>query len=269
MFFILSKVLAFLVVPSNIVLCIGLLGLILLVTRFRRFGAGLMAACLVLVVVVGVLPIGAAMFWALENRFPAWKDDGRPVDGIIVLGGMIDPHMSAVRGGLSLGGEVERMTEAAVLARRYPAARIVFTGGNPSLLGDGPPEAAYAVQLFELLGVPEARVTLESRSRNTAENAAFSKDLVQPKPGERWLLVTSAAHMPRSMGVFRKAGFAVEPYPVDWHTLPDASLFRLSKRLLNGLGAIDAAAHEWVGLFAYWLSGRTSELFPGPAPAKS
>ena len=267
MFFALSKIFAVLTIPSNVILGLGIAGLVLMLTRFRRAGIRLVAASLLLVVIIGISPFGLMMIAMLENRFPPWQDAGGPVDGIIVLGGMIDPRMTVERGSLSIGGEVERMTEAAALARRYPAARIVFSGGNPNFFADEPPEADYAVQLFELLGVPAARVTLENRSRNTAENAKFTKALVKPKPGERWLLVTSAAHMPRSVGAFRQVDFAVEPYPVDWHTTRHIRLLRFPTRLLSGLLAVDAAAHEWVGLMAYWVTGRSSELFPGPAPA--
>jgi uncharacterized SAM-binding protein YcdF (DUF218 family) len=264
MFFIVSKVFAFLVIPSNVVLGIGIAGLLLMLTRFRRAGVRLVVSCLLLLLIVGVSPIGFAMLAALENRFPAWKDDGRPIDGIIVLSGMINQRLTVERGSLSISGSVERMTEAAMLAHRYPSARVVFTGGDASLLGSWPPEADFAVQLFELMGVPASRITLEKRSRNTIENAVFTKELVKPKPGERWILVTSAAHMPRSVGVFRKAEFVIEPHPVDWNSPPTINLFRFHQRLLRGWSAIDNAAHEWVGLFAYWISGRTSELFPGP-----
>jgi len=266
MFFVLSKVLVFLAVPSNIILGIGILGLILLLTRFRRSGVRLMVACLLLLLIVGLLPIGTALIAMLENRFPPGKEAGPPITGIIVLGGPIDSRMSARRGSLSITGEVERLIEGAALARRHPAARLVFTGGNNSLFGTDPPESFYAAQLFEQLGVPPARLVLEDKSRNTDENAVFTKRLVDPKPGERWLLVTSAAHMPRAMGVFRKAGFAVEPYPVDWHTLPDGNLLHAPRYLLSGVGTLDAASHELVGLLIYRLTGRSSELFPGPLP---
>ena len=68
------------------------------------------------------------------------------------------------------------------------------------------------------LGIPAERIELEDRSRNTVENAVFTRALVNPKPNERWLLVTSAAHMPRAIGTFRQAGFPIEAYPVDWRT---------------------------------------------------
>jgi len=266
MFFVLSKVLAFVVVPSNIVLGIGVLGMLLLLTRFRRAGVRLMVTCFVIILVLGLLPIGRGLIAMLENRFPQGNDSGPPITGIIVLGGPIDSRMSVVRNTISIGGDSERLIDGAALARRHPSAKLVFTGGNPSLLHDDPPESFFAAKLFEQLGVPASRLVLEDKSRNTEENAVFTKRLVDPKPGERWLLVTSAMHMPRAMGVFRKADFAVEPYPTDWHTLPGASLFFVPRDLLNGVGALDAVSHELVGLFVYWITGRSSELFPGPLP---
>jgi uncharacterized SAM-binding protein YcdF (DUF218 family) len=104
---------------------------------------------------------------------------------------------------------------------------------------------------------------MERLSRNTEENATLSKALAGPKPGERWLLVTSAYHMPRSVGLFRRAGFAVEPYPVDWRTSRENLLtpFNLAG---EGLERTDLAIREWMGLAAYRISGKTSELLPGP-----
>jgi uncharacterized SAM-binding protein YcdF (DUF218 family) len=266
MFFVLSKVLAFLAIPSNIILGIGVLGIVLMLTRFRRAGVRLMVACLLLIVIIGVLPIGRSLIAMLENRFPPGKEGGPPITGIIVLGGPIDSRMTVARGSLSITGEVERLIEGAALARRHPAARLVFTGGNPSLFRDDPPESFYAAQLFEQLGVPASRLVFEDKSRNTEENAVFTKRLLDPKPGERWLLVTSAVHMPRAVGVFRKAGFPVEAYPVDWHTLPGADLLHVPRSLLDGVGALDAVSHELAGLLAYWITGSSSDLFPGPLP---
>ncbi len=107
---------------------------------------------------------------------------------------------------------------------------------------------------------------LERRSRNTWENAEFSKAIAAPKNGERWLLVTSAYHMPRSVGIFRKVGFAIEPYPADWQLGGAADLLRFSVSSVEGLEHTGLALREWMGLFAYWVTGKTSELFPGPIP---
>jgi len=263
MFFVLSKTVAFLLLPSNVILIIGLAGAALLATRRRLLGRGLCAVAVGLFLTVGFLPVGGTAIYVLENRFPEWSPSSGAPDGIIVLGGAIDPVMSQARGQVALADSAERVTVVAQLARDYPKARIVFSGGNAALFPHAPPEADFVLPLWQSFGIARDRVTLETRSRNTAENAAFTKALVQPKPGERWLLVTSAEHMPRAIGCFRRVGFAVEAYPVDWHTLPHWR-FTLSHSIGGGLAQADAAAHEWEGLVAYWLTGRTSALFPAP-----
>jgi len=263
MFFVLSKTVALLLVPSNLLLIVGFAGLLLLLTRFRRLGRRLALTSLVLCMLLGFLPVGSALTYLLENRFPAWDETRGPPDGIVVLGGAIDPTLSQARGQVALSGSAERVTIISKLVHDFPNARIVYTSGDASLLADQPAEADYLQPLLDTFGVPRGRVLLENKSRNTAENATLTRDLVQPKPGERWLLVTSAAHMPRAMGCFRKAGFSVEAYPVDWHTLPRWR-FGMNASPVAGLRSVDAAAHEWEGLLFYWLSGRTSALFPRP-----
>src|SRR5262249_4377809 len=138
--------------------------------------------------------------------------------GLVVLGGAVTPDVSALRNEVALNEAAERMTVAVELVRKYPQARLLFSGGNGELFASGATEAEVALRLFESLGVPRERILLEDRSRNTVENAVFSKSIVNPQPGERWVLVTSAYHMPRAVGVFRKAGFAVEAFPVDYRT---------------------------------------------------
>lgn len=263
MFFILSKTAGLLTAPSNVVTILFAVGLVLLLTRFARAGRKLLLACLALTAVLGVLPVGKLMILTVEQRFPPWVASGKPPDGIIVLGGAIDPESAAAYGQVQLNESAERVTEVASLARRFPDARIVFTGGSANLIFEGPPESAYVLDLFENFGISRSRVTLEQRSRNTFENARFTKALIDPKPGERWLLVTSAAHMPRAIGSFRKVGFAVEAYPVDWRILGWSELW-WPDWPVYGLRAVDQGSKEWVGLLAYWLAGYTSALFPGP-----
>ena len=127
-------------------------------------------------------------------------------------------------------------------------------------------EGDFAGEALESLGIPKSRLTIERQSRNTLENAEFSKALVSPKPGERWLLVTSAYHMPRSVGLFRKAGFPVEPYPIDWRIGARDDLFNFMNVAVDGMSRTDIAVREWLGLIVYRLSGKTDALFPGPAP---
>ena len=264
MFFPLSKLLGFFAIPSNLVVSVGILGLLLLPTRFARAGRVLAFASLIVLAILGLSPAGNALILPLEERFPRWDATRGAPDGIIVLGGAISPDVSAARDEVALNEAAERLTVAAELARRYPDARIVFSGGSGALIYDEGAEAPLALRLLESLGIPRARITLEDRSRNTVENAVFSKAIVQPKPGERWLLVTSAHHLPRAVGVFRKAGFPVEAYPVDWRTRGPEDALRPFASVGDGLRRSDTAVREWVGLAVYWLTGRSSELFPAP-----
>lgn len=264
MFYELSKTIGFFAAPSNFLISVGLLGVVLMATRFARTGRRLAAASLVLLAIAGLSPLGNALMLPLEERFPAWDASRGAPDGIVVLGGAVGPAISEARGETSLNESAERLTAVAALARRYGGARVVFSGGDGTLIGRAGPEADYALPLLESFGIARERIVLENKSRNTAENAANSRALVNPKPGERWLLVTSGHHMPRAVGCFRRAGFAVEAYPVDWRTRGAADLLTPFQTLGDGLRRTDSAAREWIGLLVYWLSGRTSALFPGP-----
>jgi uncharacterized SAM-binding protein YcdF (DUF218 family) len=243
MFFFTSKIVGFFAAPSNLVMSLGLLGLLLLPTRFARGGWWLAAGSLVVLATLGFSPIGNALIIPLEQRFPPWdaaRGGPAPI-GIIVLGGAISPDVSAARNDPALNEAAERMTAVPELARRYPDARILFSGGSGALIYDEGNEAEFALRLFESLGIPRARILLEDRSRNTVENALFSKAIAQPKPGERWLLVTSGYHLPRAVGIFRKVGFEVEPYPVDWRTRGVADALRPFPTMGEGLRRTDIA----------------------------
>jgi uncharacterized SAM-binding protein YcdF (DUF218 family) len=264
MFFTLSKIFGFFTVPSNLLMGIGLIGLVLLCTRYTRLASWLIVTSLVLIAIAGLSPLGNALILPLEQRFPAWDASRGPPDGIVMLGGAISPNVSAARGGVALNEAAERLTATAELARRYPNARIILSGGSNTLVFDEEIEAVFAVRQLEALGVARERITAEEQSRNTIENAVFSRLIANPKPGERWLLVTSASHMPRAIASFRAAGFPVDAYPVDWRTRGPIDAVVPFSSLSDGLQRTDTAVHEWIGLVAYKLSGKTAELFPAP-----
>ena len=264
MFFLLSKILGFVFLPSNLLIEIGIVGLLLLFTPYRRIASWLVVTSIVLTAVVGWSPLGNILILPLEQRFSPWDASRGPPDGIVVLGGAITPDVSAARGAVALNEAAERITAAAALARRYPNARIIYSGGSNAVFGEQIAEAPFAVRELEALGVAHDRITAEEQSRNTVENAVFSRLLAQPKPGERWLLITSAYHMPRAVAAFRAAGFAVEAYPVDWRTRGPIDAARPFGSLSEGLRRTDEAAHEWIGLLGYRLTGKTNEVFPAP-----
>jgi uncharacterized SAM-binding protein YcdF (DUF218 family) len=266
LFFVLSKTLGHMMVPANFLIGIGLLGIILLATRFASLGRKFAIFSLVLLAISAFSPLGNLLLYPLEARFPPWDAARGAPDGIIVLGASIDADLSASHGTPVVRNSADRIITAAVLALRYPNARVVFSGGSGNLISNDAREADYAAAIFESLGIDKSRLIMERRSRNTQENAEFSKALVAPKKGERWLLVTSAYHMPRSVGLFRKAGFAVEPYPVDWRVGGPGDLFTFSNIAVDGLGRTDLAVREWIGLIAYRTTGKIDDLLPGPAP---
>jgi uncharacterized SAM-binding protein YcdF (DUF218 family) len=218
----------------------------------------------VLLAIFGYSPFGNLVLYPLEQRFPPWDTTRGAPDGIIVLGGPVDPDLSLAHHTPVVTSSPDRMITAAALAHRYPNARLVYTGGSARLISNDAKEADYASDIFESLGIAKSRLIMERLSRNTAENAAFTKALVQPKAGERWLLVTSAFHMPRAVGLFRKAGFPVEPYPVDWKIGDRDDLLSFHNVAGEGLARTDIAVREWTGLLAYRLTGRIDELLPGP-----
>ena len=266
MFFVLSKTLGVMLLPTDFLIGVGLFGAILLVTRLAPLGRKLLVVAVVLLAICGFSPLGNLVLYPLEQRFPPWDPARGAPDGIVVLGGAIDADLSAAHGVAVVGGSADRILAAAALARRYPNARLVYSGGSGNLISNDAREADYVAALFESLGIAKARLILDRRSRNTQENAEFSKALVAPKPGERWLLVTSAFHMPRSIGLFRKAGFAVEPYPVDWRVGNRADLLNFRTVAADGLSSVDTGVREWIGLAAYRVTGRIDELLPGPDP---
>ena len=265
LFFLLSKTLGIMLLPTNFLIGTGLVGVVLLATRWASLGRKLLVVSVTLLAICGFSPLGNLVLYPLESRFPPWDAARGAPDGIVVLGGSIDADVSAAHGVAVIGSGADRIIAAAALAHRYPNARLVFTGGSGNLISGDAREADYAAALFESLGISSERLIMERRSRNTRENAEFSMAIANPKPGERWLLVTSAFHMPRSVGLFRKVGFAVQPFPVDWRVGRGGDVLRFNVSLLEGLGRVDTGMREWMGLIAYWATGRTDAVLPGPA----
>lgn len=270
MIFAVSKIFWALAKPANLFLYAMVVGFAADLApwrRVRRFGRWVLGLTIGAAVLLAVLPIGTWLLGPLEDRFPAIVEPPARVDGIVLLGGSIDMPRSADRPGIALGPSADRITEFVSLARRYPDAKLVFTGGSGLLFDQVHREADFMAPLLETLGVDPGRVLLDREARNTHENALNAWPLAQPQPGEVWLLVTSAIHMPRSVGVFRRAGWTITAYPVDYIT-GMRERFRLDLDFGEGLSLTSLALKEWVGLVAYWLLDRTDTLFPGPqAPA--
>lgn len=203
-----------------------------------------------------VLPLGDGLLAGLERRYPADPPLAH-VDDIIVLGGAedIDPYRRW--GGIEVNEAGERMIAAVILARRFPDARLIYTGGTASLTGDAAPQDPSELMRdgWVALGVDPARIVLEQASRNTAENARMTRDLIHPQPGQTHLLVTSAFHMPRSMATFERAGWdGLVAWPVDFRSgrLAAGPGWRLDRNLT----LLNTALKEYLGLLAYRMTGQ-------------
>ena len=264
MFFYLSKIFWLFAQPINLIGLLLGVALLALLLRRRRTAIAATAAGFAVLALSAWTSLGALMLHPLEDRFARPDPAPGEVAGIVVLGGGFEGSVNLARGGYELNASGDRFVEAAVLARRYPAARVVVTGGASSLTLEGEADGDTAPRLLVALGVEPERLVLENRSRNTYENALFTKELVNPRPGEAWLLVTSAFHMPRSMGLFREAGFEVVAWPADYRTAGTEYPGLTQDNFSDSLQNTTLAIREWIGLIAYRLTGRLDELLPGP-----
>jgi uncharacterized SAM-binding protein YcdF (DUF218 family) len=264
-FYYLSKIVWFFATPSNLLPSLILVGVLLTAwKRARRLGIVVALSSTVMLLIAGLSPLSNWVILPLEERFPSYEDDGRPIAGIIVLGGAVQAEEALARGQLTVNEAGERVIALADLARRYPAAKLVFSGGGSTFLRDEIAESTGLAHFLETLGIAREQVLFEDRSRTTRENALFTHRLVEPKPGERWLLVTSGWHMPRAVGCFRQVGFDVTAYPVDFRTRGSQDRQRPFAFASEGLRQLDLATKEWAGLIGYRLAGYLTELFPSP-----
>jgi uncharacterized SAM-binding protein YcdF (DUF218 family) len=260
--------------PSQILVACAIAGgLLLLLARPRigppgrvaRLGRALAVTGGLGLLVFGLLPTSHALARVLEERFP--RPDLPPdVAGIVLLGGAERLAASEAHGEPLLNAFGTRYVAALRLAARYPQARLVHTGG--ARLPDGTrrlgTESGVAAAVLEGSGLDRRRIVYESIARDSCEHPARVRDLVRPAPGETWVVVTSAMHMPRAMGCFRAAGWpGIVPYPTDYRVVA-GDWDRGSFRVTDNLALLDAALHEWIGLAYYRLTGRIAEIFPAP-----
>ena len=259
--FTVSKIFWMFVNPINIFLFLLITGAILLLTRHRHIGRKLVLSATAFMLFFAVVPIGDWLTERLENRFPSNPSLPPDVAGIIVLGGAINQHISASRQQPALTSGGERYTEFLYLSRRYPEARLIFSGGSGSIFDQSMKEADAAKFFFERVGLQGNRILYERYSRNTFENAVLSRKFAGELINKQWVLVTSALHMPRAVGVFRRAGWRVVPYPVDYLT-DGRETFQIVLRPFYGLISLNRSGREWIGLLAYFMLGRVDTFFP-------
>lgn len=259
----LSKIFWAVAQPGVVLLLALTLGMLCLWIGWRRLGTWLVSLTTLFLLLVTLFPLERLYLSPLELRFPVPELPAK-VDGIIVLGGGISFREvgGVLRPEINESGG-DRLAAFAALAKRYPEAKIVFSGGSGSMRAPEIREADAAKVVLADFGVDPGRIILQRRSRNTWEDANYAKEQLNPQPGETWVVITSAFHMPRAIGCFRQIGWDVIAYPVDFLTA-ERSWVSFDVNPVYSLGLLTVAAKEWVGLVAYHLMDRSPALFPAP-----
>lgn len=260
LFFIASKVLRPFLSPSTWLLIIPLIAWLCSRWRLVKLSRSLWAVELLLLFAIGFYPVGQWLARPLEHFSQLPSATTEAPDGIIVLGGAWLTDQTDYWQQWELNQAAERELAFVVLARKYPQAKLVFTGGSGKLFSQDVSEASIARRLYQDLGIDIDRIVFEGNSRNTYENGVFSQQLLSPQVDENWWLITSAYHMPRSLGVFCQLGWTVTPYPVDHFVQRFSWIPKWA--LADHLWELERITQEWAGLFVYRLTGKTNKLFP-------
>lgn len=261
LFFYFSKLIWLLVSPDSLIFVLILVALVFMYTGKQKIAKILLTTVTALIIIIAFFPIGEWLLYPLESRFQTNPPLPEKVDGIIVLSGAEATELSHLWEQVELGAAAERGLTFIALANKYPAAKLAFTGGTGSLLKQEYKAADVAEKLFNNLSFDTKRINFERESRNTYENVIYSKKLIKPEHDKNWILITTSWHMPRSVGIFCKADWPVIPYPVD-HQTKKGDIFRIDFDLSKNLHTLKIAIKEWLGLFAYYLSGKTTAFFP-------
>ena len=263
MFFVVSKLFWLVAQPISLSVLLVLIGWVLIAWRHVRSGLALGGVGLLILVISAYTTLGFVMIAPLENRFERPATMPTDVSTIIMLGGATVGRVSSARGVSELNDAGDRVVETLRLAEFYPKARVVLSGGSGLLDPGLETEAAIAGRLLSSMGVAPDRLVLEEESRNTIENAELTTALLGATTGPV-LLVTSAFHMPRAVGLFERAGVSVLPWPVDYRSTGDETFgVDIVNPVLN-LTTTGVAMREWIGLLVYALTGRIDTGFPAP-----
>lgn len=247
--------------PETTLFWLFLISAFLFLLKKDRVGKFTFYTGVVFFCVVGVSPAGPWALKALEDRFARPSSFPADIRGIIILGGSFKRELCVARGTTCYNSASGRFIEALRLTQNHPLLPILFTGGGTPIK-NGASEASIAKHIAQDLGIDLTRFMFENKSKNTVENAVLSYQMIRPQSQDKWLLVTSANHMPRAVGDFRRAGWQVIPYPVDYKSSPELSAFSFT--IQENLQAWSLAVREWASLTRDYLVGKSPVLFPSP-----
>ncbi|ABC88928.1 hypothetical conserved protein [Rhizobium etli CFN 42] len=260
--FLISKLVWIFCQPLSLAFLLVFFTLIAILLRWRALSIlGATASALILFVTL-YTTAGNLLMQGLEQRFAKPAADPENLQCVIVLGGAFENEVNTARHGIEFNGGADRFIEALRLAQKFPQSRILISGGDGSISGIYEGDAAASERFFPLFGIGKDRLIEERQSRTTFENAVNTREFLASQGLSHCLLITSGFHMPRSVGIFRKLGIDIVPWPTDYRT--DGQVrpgLDFTQPNLNAQ-SMATAIREWYGLIGYYLAGRTSELYP-------
>ena len=260
MSFYLSKILWLMLNPYNFFIFVNLIIIFLYIFKFKIISITLFLINFIFLLTISIFPIGNLLIHKLEKEYHFSTQVPDIMDGILILGGATSHLLFREFNQVSVNGSAERLIESVKIIRKFENAKIVFSGGSGVLDMPDFGHSDSAKFFYETVGIDTQRIIFENISRNTYENILLSKDIVNPKNTEKWLLITSAFHMKRAILVGKKLEWKLIPYAVDFKT-PKEIKFKPSFNLLSNLASFQQASHEWLGLLSYYFMHRTEKIF--------
>ena len=260
MFFYLSKILWFVINPFNFMLFLIFGGLLSHLLQKNLLSKLFYFIFFIFFIISSVVPTGRFMLHSLEKNFHNQHSLPNEVEGVLILSGSIDGILSKEYNTIHLNENAERLFESIALINMYPKAKIIFSGGPAYIFNKKIIQVDLAEEFFSKLGIDTHKINFESRSRNTYDNIFFSKIIANPKPKEKWLVVTSAFHMKRTLNIANKLKWNLIPYAVDFKQTKKFS-WKPSINFLGNIRTFHFASHEWLGLVFYYLTGKSSKIF--------
>lgn len=260
MIFYLSKIMWFLFNPFNLIIFFLIFGYCFNLFSFKILSKISYFLSFFLFLFSALIPTGSYLNYLLEKNFHSLNIHHDSIDGILILGGGLNLYLTNEHKQISLNGAAERLTESVILINRYPDAKIVFSGGIGDFQDVGLDRAKAVKIFFNNMNVDINKIYFENKSRNTYENILYSKKLINPKKNQKWLIVSSANHLHRVVGIAENLGWDLIPYPTDFNQSKKFK-WNFSFNFLSNLNQFQNASHEWIGIIAYYFMGRSSKIF--------
>ncbi len=260
MSFYLSKILWTILNPFNLFIFLYLFSFILYFFTLKKLSTVFFLLNFLFLFSISLFPIGNFLIHIIEKEFHTDIDIPDKLDGILIIGGASNALMFKEYNQINLNDSAERLVESVNIINKFNTSKVIFSGGSGIINRPDLDHSQVAKSFYKKMGVDTNRIIFENNSRNTYENIVFSKKIADPKKNEKWLVITSASHMKRTLLIAEKNNWNMIPYAVDFKNVKNFKLLP-NLKLLSNLNSFQYGVHEWIGLISYYLMGRTTKIF--------